>query len=243
MRGAALCAIFLAAAPFEALADPAPVTAGPIVSRVRYHYECVTDSSDPHVRLAWRFATSAEHRILGSYWAVRAADGRRLYVTSIQALGDGEPPASEAGYDPGKCRVTARESLPSAGRSLRAVDRVGRSRSLGDAAFLDTPPPDAPPALALAARFPSKGERVTIAGAGSRLIEARVAERFPAEGFFILDRAVAPGHTGGPVLDRAGRAYGVVTHVGQPAAFVRRLDAAALAKEIVWGTPGDALRR
>ena len=243
MTRAGLCAVVLAAAAFEAPAESSKVAAGSVVSRVRYHYECVTDSSDPHVRLAWRFATSAEHRILGSYWAVRTREGRRLFVTSVQALGDGEPPASEAGYDPGRCRVTARESLPSVGRSLQAVDRVGRSRSVGDAAFLETAPPDASPAFALAARFPSKGERVTIVGAGSDAIEARVADRFPEQGFFVLDRSVAAGYTGAAVLDRTGRAYGVVTHVGQPAAFVRRLDAASLAGEIVWGTPGEALKR
>jgi hypothetical protein len=239
MRQAVLCAIGLALASFDGRAQSP--RSGALESRVRYHYECVTERSSPDSRLAWTFGATDEHAIGGTYWRLRAPGGRVLVVTSAQAIGDGEPPASP-GYDPSRCRVTARDSAPVFERFGERVERVGWIRGLGDALFLEPAPRERPRPLDLARRFPSKGERVRIAARG-RLIDARVADRFPADGYFLLEGVVESFVSGAPVLDAAGRVYGVVTHADKPAAFVRRIDSTALGREIRWGTAFEALRR
>jgi S1-C subfamily serine protease len=171
----------------------------------------------------------------GTAWAV-VLEGHQYLVTAAHVVGVGEHPEpvvfqevkngevvtrTKLAWDNSPRTETAyqvRVGVGDFGTSVKNVGLFSPDSPLKDVALLE-PTEDRVFAelrsTPLAGKVPQVGDTVRALGIpdtfAQQLTSATVAAVFERQGYFVLSTALPPGYSGGVVLDKEGRAVGVVT--------------------------------
>ena len=170
----------------------------------------------------WVPETTSEEMYTGTYWSIQAPPPYRNYfVTAAHVLHIGTIPTTINGVvvDDSRLRITGRQIRAYMGFLAYDIGYIGTIAGLQDVVFL-RPRRDMSECtlthLQLANRPPVVREEVNIFGFPStprqQLETAQVSSVHESQGYFVLNRAVDPGYSGGPVVDSEGYVYGIVAN-------------------------------
>lgn len=195
---------------------------GKLFAGCRYKYELKTNQVKGDWLGWWGTVAStnwsSENIDSGTFWAT-SIQGRRVYVTAAHVLGiklaidslDGNKVDNE------KMTIIGRETRAYMGPIGYEVGRVGQVTNLVDIAFLEPKKEQMAKEIApmpIAATVPRNGEKVSIVGysktESQQIEEVTITSVYEQEGFFILNRPVEAGFSGGPVINADGQVYGVI---------------------------------
>lgn len=169
----------------------------------------------------WCPETTPETIFSGTYWSLEAPEPLgRIFVTAGHVLQINTTPEKIDGtpVDGKQLRITARRTRAYMGFLAYEVGRVGEAKGLQDIAFFlprrSVLSRDIRP-LELADGPPRVREKVFFFGFPStsrqQVDTAQVTSVHEARGYFVLNKPVDAGYSGGPVFNEEGRVYGVIT--------------------------------
>ena len=169
----------------------------------------------------WRPETTPEIAFSGTYWALEAPEPLgRIFVTAGHVLQINTTPQVIGGapVDGNRLRVTARRTRAFMGFLAYEIGRVGEARGLQDVAFFlprrSALSRDIVP-LQLSDGPPRVREQVSFFGFPStskqQVDSAQVTSVHETQGYFVLNKSVDTGFSGGPVFNAEGQVYGVIS--------------------------------
>ena len=173
----------------------------------------------PKEWLGGKWSTNSESiTVAGTYWPLTFGD-RYFYVTAHHVISPQLLATSSGAVDGTNTKVISRKTRAFLGTLAEPVGEVGSISTLKDVAFLRPKRKQALEValspMILSTNTPHVGEAVKLIGypgtSYQQVESGTVSSVQEDSGFFVLNKPVNSGFSGGPVLDQQNHVYGIVS--------------------------------